>query len=319
MDDDDNDTSGRTTPEDPNIEYAQIKLKINERSKASGGLGSTSRLQKRLEELQGHYFFKQSEANAHFKQMEKEARVMALEESLRNVPSEKPSNAAPILSLKTPRAKEKSPSVLDVAGDGEETLLGNLMDEMPTSEVTPSGVLVTVIDMELPKHWAGRTPKTLLQETVHKIDRYAITTYRNLSGQSRVKRFGVVIRWEGARMQEWTMEDVGCPDERQAEQYIATVALHALTFPPQDGFAGSTTSSTLTYFRLLPPIFRDLWDRLEVKRKELEDTINRQIWVSLREVLQPKLSTDEKVSYTSLLLGYFSNNGYPYIGVAQDK
>jgi ATP-dependent RNA helicase DHX29 len=84
----------------------------------------------------------------------------------------------------------------------------------------------------------------------------------------------------------------------QAEQYIATVALHALTYPSTEGFATGATSSagnSQTFFRLLPPVFRDLWGELETKRKADHDTINRTVWSKLRSIIEPKMDTESQV------------------------
>jgi ATP-dependent RNA helicase DHX29 len=102
-------------------------------------------------------------------------------------------------------------------------------------------------------------------------------------------------------MGEWIMEDIACHDEGQAEQYIATVALHALTFPSTDGFAAGTSAApgSQTFFRLLPAVFRDLWDELEVARKTSDDAINRAVWAKLRSIVEPKLENCGKVSLFS--------------------
>jgi len=93
------------------------------------------------------------------------------------------------------------------------------------------------------------------------------------------------------------MDDVGCPDVKQAEQYISTVALHALTFPALDGFAlgGTSAASTQTFFRLLPPAIRNLWDELEAKRRESDDATNRAAWAKLRTIARMKLESQYKV------------------------
>jgi ATP-dependent RNA helicase DHX29 len=92
------------------------------------------------------------------------------------------------------------------------------------------------------------------------------------------------------------MEDVACHDETQAEQYIATIALFALTFPTTLGFAGSALSATgsQTFFRLLPAVYRDLWDELLTKRKRDDDAANRSVWKKLRSLLEPKLDLSNK-------------------------
>ena len=96
------------------------------------------------------------------------------------------------------------------------------------------------------------------------------------------------------------MNDVGCHDEAQAEQYIATVALHALTYPLTDGFAASAPSSagSHTAFRLLPAVYRDLWDELEKSRKIRDEFVNRKAWAKLRDILDLKLESNLKVWFS---------------------
>jgi ATP-dependent RNA helicase DHX29 len=172
-----------------------------------------------------------------------------------------------------------------------------MLDEMPASEtVAGTNTVIQIRDMSLPKHWAGRTPKVVLTETVYKTDKYAAVSFFPIGGASRACRAGVNIRWGGGKSQEWCMEDEGCYDDRQAEQFISTVALHALTFTVQPGFANATvTGGAQTYFRVLPPVYRDLWDELEVKRKSGEDEINRRIWGMLRDIVEPRLGSSLKV------------------------
>jgi ATP-dependent RNA helicase DHX29 len=109
----------------------------------------------------------------------------------------------------------------------------------------------------------------------------------------------VNIRWDGKKTDEWTMEDVACHSEGQAEQYIATIALHEITFPSRDAFTVQAPSGGQTFFRLLPAVFRDLWDELELARKIKTDALNRGVWANLRSIIEPKLDPDLKVSVTS--------------------
>jgi ATP-dependent RNA helicase DHX29 len=77
------------------------------------------------------------------------------------------------------------------------------------------------------------------------------------------------------------------------------VALHALTYPPSEGFATGSTSvagAGQTFFRLLPAVFRDLWDELEEQRKAEHDRINRAVWAKLRTIVEPKMQGEQPVS-----------------------
>lgn len=116
-----------------------------------------------------------------------------------------------------------------------------------------------------------------------------------------------MIRWGGGKMRDWEMNDVACHDMTQAEQYIATIALHALTFPSSEGFASGTSSGNApTSFRLLPSTFRELWDELEANRKSSEDATNRSVWAKLRSIVEAKLDRELKVRVeTSYNYQYF--------------
>jgi ATP-dependent RNA helicase DHX29 len=85
------------------------------------------------------------------------------------------------------------------------------------------------------------------------------------------------------------------------------IALHALTFPSSEGFAAGSTSAAgggQTFFRLLPAVFRDLWDELEDKRKAEHDAVNRVAWAKLQSILDGKLRKDRNVRhYISARLG----------------
>ncbi|GAA5857787.1 hypothetical protein JCM9279_000747 [Rhodotorula babjevae] len=145
----------------------------------------------------------------------------------------------------------------DNDGDG---FFGNMLDEMPAEETTESGTTVPVCNMALPKHFSGKTPKASLEETVRKLDKLATVIFSVLS-RSRAVRAGVTIRWSenGGRTQTFSMDDVACWDQRQAYDYVATVALFAV--------ASSDKGSGMAVNKALPTVFRDLWDELVAKRK----------------------------------------------------
>jgi len=312
----DSDTSSeRESPDidDPNVEYVRLKLQIanftsHRRPGDKNDISVLKDLSARLDAVKKHYFFDEKDAEARYQTERKKEDAFALQSRLRglgngNLASE--DDPASRLSKKRPpdiQPLNASPApviVSDIFDDDSDMSTGmfDILDDLPES-LTNDGVTVRIRDMALPKHWSGRTPKTLLSETVAKADRYAAVTYSIISGSSRAKRAAVHIRWEGSKSGEWKMEDVACHDETQAEAYIATVALHALTFPLTDGFqAGSSTApGNQTFFRLLPAVFRDLWDELEAARKVRDDAINRSVWARLRTIVEPKLDPSQKVS-----------------------
>ncbi|KAL1952101.1 hypothetical protein VTO73DRAFT_1250 [Trametes versicolor] len=294
--------------EDPNDEFVRLKLRImdlttHRRADEKGDAAFLLELQRRLKEVQQDYFFDHKEAESMFATERSKAEATALQSKLRGTaaaPPPKPPRPPPPPRVKEPPSRAESvasTSTADVFEDNEDSPGGmfELLEQMPETETTENGTVIQVRDVALPKHWSGRTPKVLLSENVRKTDRYAVISYNCISGPSRVKRFSVEIRWNGGRTQFWSMEDVACHDAIQAEHYISTVALHALTFPSSEGFsAGGTATGSQTSFRLLPPGFRDLWDELEQKRRVDDDTANRAVWARLREILSPKLARAEK-------------------------
>ncbi|KAF8584485.1 P-loop containing nucleoside triphosphate hydrolase protein [Ramaria rubella] len=323
-------TSSDEEIDDPNLQYARAKIKLtilevaakrnNEIDHDSVLLG---RLRSRIKLLKSHYLFRVREAEALYHLEKSKADQAALEQRLSGK-VEPATTRLPLTTassdfatMKEIRRKEmhRPPQLQSVVsksnsppgdlfddeflGGTSGGVFGTLLDTVPESEVA-NGVQVRIRDIPLPKHWAGRTPKTLLWETVQKADRYAIVSYRLLpdTHTSRAKRAAVTVRWEGAKTDEWSMDDVGCWDEGQAEQYVSTVALHDVTFGHSEGFAGGISGvsggSAQTYFRLLPPVFRDLWDELESKRRDADDRRNREVWATLRRIIEPKLGGNKK-------------------------
>lgn len=292
--------------DDPNDEFVRLKVRIMEltthrRPDETADATFLQDLQRRLKDVQENYLFDRREAEALFQVERNKVEAAALEARLRglNVSTPVKPPRTPGKAKEPPSRADSSVSVSDVFDDDSDAPGGlfELLDEMPESIVTDTGVTVRVRDMALPKHWSGRTPKLLLTENVRKTDKYAVISFNLISGPTRVKRTSVDIRWDGGKTQAWSMDDVACYDQAQAEQYISTVALHALTFPNPDGFAigGTAAASSQTSFRLLPPVFRDLWDELEKKRRTADDSINRVVWGKLRSILEPKLSPSSRV------------------------
>jgi ATP-dependent RNA helicase DHX29 len=269
-------------------------------------------LRTQFETLTHDYLFDEKDAEALYQTEREKADRAALQVRLRGAvpPSSESTPHVKVIKQRPPKLQPQilAPHVVvsDIFDEGSEESVGGIFEilgDMPTSETNAQGTTVKIRDMALPKHWSGRTPKNLLSETVAKADRYAAITYSILSHASRAKRAAVSIRWEGRKTGEWVMEDTACHDESQAEQYIATVALHTLTFPSTDGFAAGASGApgAQTFFRLLPAVFRDLWDELEVARKTRDDAINRGVWAKLRSIAGPKLQNSDKASVSALI------------------
>lgn len=309
-----NSGSERESPEndDPIDEYVRLKMRItnltSRRLSGNKDAALLERLSARLDVVRQDYLFDEQDAEIRYRTEHERQNSLALQSRLRGLNS----NDLTSEVVQTRNASKRRPpdiqrlaasdipptatNLLDDDADESDGLF-EILDNLPESETNQDGVTIRIRDMALPKHWSGRTPKTLLAETIVKSDRYAIITYEIISGSSRAKRAAVSIRWEGCKNGEWRMEDVACHDETQAEAYVATLALHALTFPSTDGFqAGSSAiPGGQTFFRSLPAAFRDLWDELETSRKARDDAINRSVWANLRSIVELKLDSSSKV------------------------
>ncbi|KAL5535622.1 hypothetical protein ACEPAF_3716 [Sanghuangporus sanghuang] len=290
--------------DDPNAEYVRLKLQITDLTgnrRLANEIADEEFLRKlrgRLESVKKNYFFSEKDAEASFKSKRREADEALLLARLRGevAPAPKPIKRD---KVEVPQPPEKPKGIQssedvfdDLADDDSDGGIFGILEPMPTSITSAEGTTIAVRDMALPKQWAGRTPRSLLQDFVLKSDRFAAISYNELSAGNRAKRASVNIRWTGGRASDWSMEDVACHDLIQAEQYIATVALHSLTYPSDEGFRNSSGNlkGAQTSYRHLPPAFRELWNGLEAKRREDEDRANREVWGSLNSILESRLS-----------------------------
>lgn len=282
-------------------------------------------LQARLKAVKSHYLFDERDAEAQYLSERQKAEAAALQARLRgspsiaSIPSSTPTTPEPKGLPRQPRAKEVREDPDDILeSTGEDGGFFEILDDMPPTEVTETGVTVTIRDMPLPKGKFERTSKAFLQGAIDKLDSFAVTTYRCISGSSRAQRASLSVRWSSGKVSEWAMEDVACHDMTQAEQYIATVALHALTFPIFEGFspANLARGNTQTFFRLLAPAFRDFWDELEAKRKTSGDATNRTVWSKLKKTVEAR-GDQEKVRLPVLQIGGITKLRRPSTGVCE--
>ncbi|KIL70700.1 hypothetical protein M378DRAFT_194963 [Amanita muscaria Koide BX008] len=292
--------------DDPTHEYVRLKLLHDDlvsycRAKVIAHPPTLSKLRERIDAVKRDYLFEEVKAEELYLLKRNKADNVALRKRLQGESTITERTPMPTIISKSDKRSATqataTPSEQQIEEDdifgGDEIDLLEMLDA-PSTEITPEGITISIKDMEdLPKHWSGRGPKALLQETVGKKDRYAVVTYGIISGSSRARRASVSIRWNGQRTETWSMTEVACREENLAEQYIATVALHALSFPSADRFFSQSGS---TFSRPLPPAFRDLWEELENARKSTENTTNLALWAKLRSIIEPKLEAGSKAS-----------------------
>lgn len=295
----------RSELDDLTLEYVRLRLRIENLTSSQRSTSindELSMLHARLGAITENYLFDEKEAKAHYRSEREKADSSALQKKLESslpLIHESPKKPSQILQP-VPSAPQVAATDVFADDDSGDSVGGVLdfLDDVSSTEINVLGTTFSLRNMAPPKHWSGRTPKTLLHDTVAKADRYAAISYNIISGHSRAKRASVAILWEGKKRDEWSMEDVACPDDGQAEQYISIVALHALSFPLTDGFAAGTpiTSHSHTFFRLLPAVYRGLWEDLEAARKIRDDSINRSTWAKLRTIIEGKLEGSVKVN-----------------------
>ena len=294
--------------------YVELKLQCDRLSSkpVSKDVAEEIRIIRQMaQELTKDYLFDEKDAEAQYRRKREQLDKEMLQERLCSLQLEEPLPQTASIGKQqqrsqTPSSRRSTPGPgIDIFEDSEDSSGGllRILDETLLNDSNDQGETIKLRDMALPKHWAGQTPKMLLRDLVVKADRYAAISYNIISQNSRVKRANTMILWQSRRRDEWSMNDVGCHDEAQAEQYIATVALHALTYPLTDGFAASAPSSagSPTAFRLLPAVYRDLWDELEKSRKIRDDLVNRKAWAKLRDILDFKLESNLKVWFLMFL------------------
>ncbi|KAG1867923.1 P-loop containing nucleoside triphosphate hydrolase protein [Suillus subalutaceus] len=307
-------------------EYVRIKMQITDltaRGKAAAHCDPVlvQRLQDKLMALKSHYFFDEKDAETQYRSERARVDALLLQSRLRGSSPElsvaqekkvsKPLNVGPRVEKQDIPVPSDIPDIFDQHEEGLGGML-EILDTLPSEITGEGGSIIRIRDMILPKHWSSKTPKTLLAEFVFKVDRYAAVTYSIVSGPSRAKRACVTVNWEGKRWMKY---------------YVATLALHALTFPATDGFAVGSSGALAnhTSFRLLPPVFRDLWDELETDRKLREDLINRQVWANMRNIVEKKIDahpmlmekntrvTTEAKDYTPVRLPPRNDTGFDHI------
>lgn len=188
---------------------------------------------------------------------EKAKQRMALAASLSDQPLETPQKDSSI--------QAETPSHNGTTSTGEsngiDTLFGDMLEDDSANTgqedasplLSSSGSVIIIRSMPLPKGYTGKTPRSLLDDAIRRLDKYAKATYRVLA-RGRAVRAVVTLRWEASgKVEQYGMEEEACDNQDQAFQYVATLALFAVS-----GDSG--------VHRMLPAVFRDLWDELSKRR-----------------------------------------------------
>ena len=259
------------------------------------------RLEAQLKRIQLLYLFNAKKAEAEFAVERAKLDKLELAERLAGRAQEREKE-----TLNSPDPQELS---VDIQGsppiDGKsqqlgDTYIGTLLEgppEVATGEshleessgplLNEAGSVVQVREMRLPKTYTGKTPRTLLDDALRRRDKFAKVTYRILARGTRAVRAVATVRWETGKVEQYGMDDEACENQDQAFQYAATLALFALS---ADGSA----------HRLLPPVFRDLWDELDAKSRFAAAANYEKQFALLQDLAEArKVSTLEEASFIS--------------------
>ncbi|KDR85121.1 hypothetical protein GALMADRAFT_131855 [Galerina marginata CBS 339.88] len=289
---------------DPTSAFVRLKLQQDEMSSKPSSrhiAEQLARLQQKLDDTTRDYLFDQKEALSRYHQERKQLDKRLLHEKLRSSTSDKNIGSSPTvhmpkkLPLKTTPPTASRDVFDDDDSDDSSTGMLGILDNPDPNEITVQGVTFEFRNMSVPKHWSGPMPKTLLRDFVTKADRHAAVSYTIISSHSRARRASVSVSWQNKTRDEWSMDEVACSEDPQAEQYVAAIALHSLMYPLTVGFIAPGPASTggSTSFRLLPAVYRELWDELEASRKIRDDIINRKTWAKLLRVLEEKIKNQK--------------------------
>ncbi|GAA6061389.1 hypothetical protein JCM10212_000649 [Sporobolomyces blumeae] len=260
--------------------------------------GQAERLRDKIKAIEGEYTFRKADAEKLYREERTKLDAAQLSARLNGITLESRLPAFPA-SIASPQGRvddamngakpssggsqPPSPGAVRANGDGEnadEGFFGNLLDEGTPDEdgqaAAEEGTTVSLMNLSLPKNFSGKTPKASLEETVRKLDKPAVVKFE-LTSRSRAVRASVRIRWSDGRVQRFEMnDDQACPDQGQAYNFIATIALFAI--------AGSTAVN-----KQLPTVFRDLWDDLLQKKKEEDEDRYRDKLKLYKKIAEPRL------------------------------
>jgi ATP-dependent RNA helicase DHX29 len=223
--------------DDPHAEYVRLRLEIDSLTSRRGAketrdASQLATLKQNLVKAQNHYFFRADEAEVLYRTARKAADAQALQTHLR-ADGGSHDTPTPPAKRRPPKLKEPVPPISVALSDATDSdgreggMLGIL--ETPYEVKTSDGKIIPIRDMGAPKQWSNRTPKLLLAETVHKVDRYAVITYSNVSGHSRARRSSVSIRGKGGKSGTWTMNEIACSNDEQVCELFDLVPYSALT------------------------------------------------------------------------------------------
>ncbi|CAO1637463.1 unnamed protein product [Parajaminaea phylloscopi] len=182
-----------------------------------------------------------------------------------------PAQAAPEQEKETPEAEE----------DG---MFGGMLDEAP-SQITDSATGDTIHVRSFPNALkSGKSPRSLLTESLRRLDSAAHLRFENVQTGGRVCRSRLTMRWSGPSGKKSTQSYVdvfqltgeGTESQVLAEEMLATLALNCVD---RDRPA----------FRSLAGPFRDWYEEVEIKRKAHQESQDIEIIRRISKIIASRL------------------------------
>jgi ATP-dependent RNA helicase DHX29 len=223
------------------------------------------------------------------------------------------------------QAAQMGAALLGESESDDDVALADLFASLPVNEIDPStgktntvlngqnGVKVVIQDFG---KWTGVNPQRILEETCRSRDNGVRLTFKSIADSTFAHRYSLRIDWSKTaaelqldppsqvevkamkKQQVFSMVSVATPESKQAEAYVATVALFLLF--------GTSTREDKVSLRL-PPTWRDLWTSLASQRKEREDLEDRKAIQWCRDLVRAK--RDQELEDGVLNQGAFRNRG----------
>ena len=211
--------------------------------------------------------------------------------------------------------KEAESGKASADNEETETMFGDMLEEMPT-EVTEVGSDQIIHLRKLPSQAksgsSGKSPRSILQESLRRIDPHASLKYHVVGGGGTIKRARLVMCWCGPAagigqpsasqmtaaqrkatlagtgsnasvvyVDTYELTGQGCETQVQADDMLASLALNCL-------------EKDKPVQRLLPTGFREWWEEIETHRGRDKDAATRALFARVRDALLPRLTEAKK-------------------------
>lgn len=169
--------------------------------------------------------------------------------------------------------------------DEEEGMFGDFLDEQP-NELLEASTNTTIKVKELPpqvlRGAGGKTPRSILNEALRKVDSYATARFEPIETSSRLFRSRLTLRWLAhgtAVLDTYTMTGVCTASQTSADDFLAVAALMCV----------EANSKAQTYTKSMHSAWRDWSEELEQKRSAERDQKSRGGFKSILKAIGVRL------------------------------